>query len=55
MTNPKNSKGFHLSILQRLLPLRLMQIPVEIVAGLTLAVLAVPEVMGSQVTRQNRQ
>jgi high affinity sulfate transporter 1 len=46
MANSKNSKSFHLPILQGLLPLRPTQIPAEIVAGLTLAALAIPEVMG---------
>ncbi|MEN5301165.1 SulP family inorganic anion transporter [Pseudomonas sp. TWI628] len=39
-------KRFHLPILQGLLPLDLKQIPAEVVAGLTLAALAIPEVMG---------
>lgn len=40
------SKGPPLSLLQGLLPLKPSQIPTEIVAGLTLAALAIPEVMG---------
>ena len=40
------SKGFPVPILQGLLPIKGSQIPVEIVAGLTLAALAIPEVMG---------
>ncbi|MQG95582.1 SulP family inorganic anion transporter [Pseudomonas sp. MN1F] len=39
-------KRFHLPVLQGLLPLDLKQIPAEVVAGLTLAALAIPEVMG---------
>lgn len=39
-------KRLHLPILQGLLPLDLKQIPAEVVAGLTLAALAIPEVMG---------
>ena len=40
------SKGFRFPILQGLLPIKGSQVPVEIVAGLTLAALAIPEVMG---------
>ena len=40
------SKGFRFPILQGLLPINGAQVPVEIVAGLTLAALAIPEVMG---------
>lgn len=44
----KNNKsgGFRLSILQGLLPIKGAQVPAEIVAGITLAALAIPEVMG---------
>ena len=44
-TNSK-SEGFHLPILQGLLPIKGAQIPAELIAGLTLAALAIPEVMG---------
>jgi len=40
------SKGFRLSILQGVLPIKAAQIPAEIIAGITLAALAIPEVMG---------
>ena len=40
------SEGFRLPIMQGLLPIKGAQIPLEIVAGLTLAALAIPEVMG---------
>lgn len=40
------SAGFRLPILQGVLPVRVGQIPAEIIAGITLASLAVPEVMG---------
>ncbi len=48
MVSPANdkSKGFRLPLLQGLLPIKGSQVPVEIVAGLTLAALAIPEVMG---------
>lgn len=46
MTDTKKSKRLRLPILQGLLPLRPTQIPAEIVAGMTLAALAIPEVMG---------
>lgn len=38
--------GFRFPVLQGILPLRPSQIPTEIIAGLTLAALAIPEVMG---------
>ena len=38
--------GFRLPILQGVLPIKGSQIPTEIIAGLTLAALAIPEVMG---------
>ena len=41
-----NSKGLRFPILQGLLPIKGSQVPIEIVAGLTLAALAIPEVMG---------
>jgi SulP family sulfate permease len=40
------SKGFHLPILQGVLPIKAEQISAELIAGITLAALAVPEVMG---------
>ena len=40
------SEGFRLPIMQGLLPIKGAQVPLEIVAGLTLAALAIPEVMG---------
>ncbi len=40
------SKGFRLPILQGVLPIKAAQIPSEIIAGITLAALAIPEVMG---------
>lgn len=44
-TNTK-SGGWSLPVLQGLLPIRAGQIPTEVIAGLTLAALAIPEVMG---------
>jgi high affinity sulfate transporter 1 len=41
-----SSAGFHLPILQGILPIKGSQIPAELIAGLTLAALAIPEVMG---------
>jgi high affinity sulfate transporter 1 len=40
------SGGFRLPILQGVLPIKASQIPTELIAGITLAALAVPEVMG---------
>jgi len=40
------SDSLRLPILQGMLPLKAAQIPAEIIAGITLAALAVPEVMG---------
>jgi len=40
------SEGFRLPILQGVLPIKGSQIPAELIAGLTLAALAIPEVMG---------
>ncbi len=45
-TSNKESEGFSLPIMQGLLPIKGSQVPLEIVAGLTLAALAIPEVMG---------
>lgn len=46
--NDKNNaiSGFRLAVLQGVLPIKPGQVPAEIIAGLTLAALAVPEVMG---------
>ena len=41
-----NSKLLRFPVLQGLLPIKGSQVPLEIVAGLTLAALAIPEVMG---------
>jgi sulfate permease, SulP family len=41
-----DSAGFHLPLLRGLLPIKTAQIPAEIIAGSTLAALAIPEVMG---------
>ncbi|WP_152223567.1 SulP family inorganic anion transporter [Pseudomonas sp. SCB32] len=46
MDKTHQSKRIHLPILQGLLPLNPKQFPAEVVAGLTLAALAIPEVMG---------
>jgi len=47
MTAANNkSKSFRLPILQGVLPIKTSQIPTELIAGLTLAALAIPEVMG---------
>src|SRR5210317_2086813 len=40
------TKGFHLPVMEGLLPIKGSQVPTEIIAGLTLAALAIPEVMG---------
>jgi high affinity sulfate transporter 1 len=42
----KHSGGFHLPFLQGVLPIKASQVPTELIAGLTLAALAIPEVMG---------
>jgi MFS superfamily sulfate permease-like transporter len=41
-----NTGGFSLPVLQGVLPIKASQIPLELIAGLTLAALAIPEVMG---------
>ncbi|MGW8313578.1 MAG: SulP family inorganic anion transporter [Desulfuromonadales bacterium] len=46
MKRSHNNGGSFLSILQGVLPLKAVQIPSEIIAGITLAALAIPEVMG---------
>jgi len=45
-TANNKSEGFHLPILQGVLPIKGAQVPAELIAGLTLAALAIPEVMG---------
>ena len=40
------AKGFRFPILEGLLPIKASQVPTEIIAGITLAALAIPEVMG---------
>ena len=45
-TTNNKSEGFRLPILQGLLPIKGAQVPAELIAGLTLAALAIPEVMG---------
>jgi len=44
-TNNKHA-GFRIPILEGVLPIKASQIPLELIAGLTLAALAIPEVMG---------
>ena len=46
VTTANKSDGFRLPILQGVLPIKTAQIPSEIIAGITLAALAIPEVMG---------
>ena len=47
MTTAKTEeKGFRFPLFQGLLPIKPSQVPVEIIAGITLAALAIPEVMG---------
>ena len=40
------TRGFGLPVMQGLLPIKGSQVPAEIIAGITLAALAIPEVMG---------
>jgi high affinity sulfate transporter 1 len=40
------TRGFHLQVMEGLLPIKGSQIPAEVIAGITLAALAIPEVMG---------
>jgi high affinity sulfate transporter 1 len=40
------TRGFGLSVMQGLLPIKASQVPAEVIAGITLAALAIPEVMG---------
>src|SRR5210317_305976 len=44
--NTSKSAGFRLPLFEGLLPIKGSQVPAEILAGLTLAALAIPEVMG---------
>jgi hypothetical protein len=46
MTESTKSGGWGLPLLQGILPIKAGQIPAEAIAGLTLAALAIPEVMG---------
>jgi sulfate permease, SulP family len=41
-----NAHNFRFPILQGVLPIKRTQIPAEVIAGITLAALAIPEVMG---------
>jgi SulP family sulfate permease len=41
-----NTGGLRLPVLQGVLPIKASLIPLELIAGLTLAALAIPEVMG---------
>src|SRR5215813_7677461 len=45
-TEDNTSRSLRLPILQGVLPVKAEQIPAEVIAGLTLAALAIPEVMG---------
>ncbi len=45
-TESNKSGGWRFPILQGVLPIKASQIPAEVIAGLTLAALAIPEVMG---------
>lgn len=42
----RDSRGLRFPVLQGVLPVRVEQLPTEIIAGVTLATLAIPEVMG---------
>ena len=47
MTTAKTeAKGFRFPLFEGLLPIKASQVPTEIIAGITLAALAIPEVMG---------
>jgi len=46
MRKDTKAGGWGSPILQGLLPIRVGQVPAEIIAGLTLAALAIPEVLG---------
>ena len=45
-TATKHKTKFHIPFLEGVLPIKESQVPAEIIAGLTLAALAIPEVMG---------
>ena len=45
-TESTKSGGWRFPVLQGVLPIKASQIPAEVIAGLTLAALAIPEVMG---------
>ena len=45
-TAKKEARGFRFPIFQGLLPIKASQVPTEVIAGITLAALAIPEVMG---------
>jgi SulP family sulfate permease len=45
-TRSNKARGWGLSVHQGVLPIKTSQIPAEIIAGITLAALAIPEVMG---------
>jgi SulP family sulfate permease len=45
-TVPVKAKGLRFTLFQGLLPIKRSQVPMEIIAGITLAALAIPEVMG---------
>src|SRR5262249_49739415 len=40
------TRRFHFKVLQGVLPIKTTQAPAEVIAGITLAALAIPEVMG---------
>jgi len=42
----KHKATFHLPFMEGVLPIKGSQVPAEIIAGITLAALAIPEVMG---------
>ena len=42
----KETRSFRLSLFEGLLPIQGSRVPAEIIAGLTLAALAIPEVLG---------
>ncbi len=45
-SNTRNKSGHHLPILGGILPIDRSRVPLDIIAGITLATLAIPEVMG---------
>ncbi len=46
MTTAAEKTKFHIPFMEGVLPIKGSQVPAEIIAGLTLAALAIPEVMG---------